>query len=138
MFNKSRRSYDRMHKERIVSDSVRSVVDVNQEASAAKMIGDSHRHLPLVTLGDNVRVPVPLMNRSRADPPNVPGLIIKEINGMYKTGCRGGTINRLYARNQFEKCDSKIFKIADINLEERSLRDIVENESVLGGQKVLK
>ncbi|CAF1530129.1 unnamed protein product, partial [Didymodactylos carnosus] len=79
-----------------------------------------------------------LMDRSRADPSNVMYMCIKEINGMYKIDCRGRTINRLYARNQFEKCDSKIFKIVDINLEERSLRIIVENESALGGQKVLK
>ncbi|CAF1513491.1 unnamed protein product, partial [Didymodactylos carnosus] len=123
---------------KVASESMRSVVDANQEASAAKIIGDSDRHLSLVTLGDDVRVPGPLMDRSRADPPNVLGLIIKEINGMYKNGCRGRTTNRLYARNQFEKGDSKILEIVDINLEERSLRNIVENESVLGGQKLLK
>ncbi|CAF1072263.1 unnamed protein product [Didymodactylos carnosus] len=120
---------------KVASESTRSVVDANQEASAAKMIDDSDRHLPLVTLGDNVRVPVPLMDRSRADPPNVLGLIITEINGMYKIGCRGGTIKRLYAHNQFKKYDSKILKIVDIDLEGRSLRNIVENECVLGGQK---
>ncbi|CAF1305724.1 unnamed protein product [Didymodactylos carnosus] len=111
--------------------------DANRKASAAKMIGDSDRHLPLVTLGDNVRVSVLLMDKSRADPPNVLALIIKEINGMYTIDCRGATINRLCARNQFEKCDSKVLKIGDINLEERSLRNIVENESDLGGQKFL-
>ncbi|CAF0895780.1 unnamed protein product [Didymodactylos carnosus] len=90
---------------KVAMESIRSVVDSNQEAPAAKMIGDSDRHLPLVTLGDNIRVPVPLMDKYCTDPPNVLDLIIKEINGMYKIGCRGGTINRFYARNQFEKCD---------------------------------
>ncbi|CAF1685860.1 unnamed protein product, partial [Didymodactylos carnosus] len=38
---------------KVAMESIRSVVDSNQEAPAAKMIGDSDRHLPLVTLGDN-------------------------------------------------------------------------------------
>ncbi|CAF1169735.1 unnamed protein product [Didymodactylos carnosus] len=96
---------------KVASESIRSVVDANQEASAAKMIGDSDRHLPLVTLGDNVRVPVPLMDRSRADPPNVLGLIIKEINGMYKV--KQLTVSMLII----------------------SLRNMIKNKSVLGGQK---
>src|SRR6218665_4041990 len=61
--------------------------------------------------GDNVTVPIPMVDRGRGDPRNLMGVIIdREDNDMYRIAVRAGVLNGKYSRNQFELC---IHKCAD-------------------------
>ena len=59
--------------------------------------------------GDNVTVPVPLVDRGRGDPRNIMGVIIdRDENDMYRSPVCAGMLNGKYSRNQFDICAQKL------------------------------
>ena len=66
-------------------------------------------------IGDNVIVPIPLVDRGRAEFPNLKEVIIsKEDGGLYKLGTHHGILNQHYPRNQFSPSGEQLMKIADV------------------------
>ena len=50
--------------------------------------------------GDNVTVPVPLVDRGSGDPRNLMGVIIdREANDLYRIATRAGVLQGKYSRN---------------------------------------
>jgi hypothetical protein len=90
--------------------------------------------------GDNVTVPIPLVDRGRGDPRNVMGVIIdRDENDMYRIAVRAGMLKGKYSRNQFDLCVQKLLQESDISRnEELPLRTAVQLESRCGGQGFLK
>ena len=59
--------------------------------------------------GDNVTIPVPLVDRGRSDPRNILGVVRdRNENDMYTIAVRAGVLKGKYSRNQFDMC---IFQI---------------------------
>ena len=66
--------------------------------------------------GDNVTVPIPLVDRGRADPRNIMGIIIdRDSNDLYRIAVRGGILKGKYARNQFDLCAQKLLNYDDVS-----------------------
>ena len=61
------------------------------------MIKHTSKKIKLSEVGDNVLVPVPLVDkRSPVDPLNAPGDVLQRSeNGMYKIGTTAGVLNNL-------------------------------------------
>ena len=90
--------------------------------------------------GDNVTVPVPLVDRGRGDSRNLLGIILdRDENDLYRIAVRAGILKGKYARNQFDLCMQRLLLENDVkNDVEVSLRCAVQAESNCGGQGYMK
>jgi hypothetical protein len=91
-------------------------------------------------VGDNVTVPIPLVDRGRGDPRNIMGVIVdRDANDLYRIAVRGGLLNGKYSRNQFDLCAHKLLTEQDVSRDQEiALRTAVQAESKCGGQGFVK
>jgi hypothetical protein len=90
--------------------------------------------------GDNVTIPIPLVDRGRGDPRNIMGVIIdRDSNNLYRIAVRGGMLQGKYARNQFDLCTQILLTREDVSEDsDIGLRRAVQLESKCGGQGFVK
>ena len=90
--------------------------------------------------GENVTIPIPMVDRGRGDPRNLIGIIIdRDVYYLYRIAVRGGVLKGKYTRNQFDLCVQKLRSEKDVNsTEEVALRTAVQFESNCGGQGFVK
>jgi hypothetical protein len=90
--------------------------------------------------GDNVTVPVPLVDRGRGDSRNIMGIIVdRDENDLYRIAVKGGILHGKFSRNQFDLCNQILLLPSDVCQDiEISLRSAVQHESKCGGQGFLK
>ncbi|XP_071111144.1 uncharacterized protein [Haliotis cracherodii] len=107
-----------------------------QEEQAQRMVKRSKRVLGPVSVGDNVTVPIPHVDRGRGDPRNIIGVVIEcSDNDMFTIAVEGGVLNGKYSCNQFDVCVTKLYNADDFNTDRTlSLRQAVQLDSVCGGQ----
>ena len=74
----------------------------NIQKQADKMVARSTRSLLGLALGDNVAVPVSQFDRSKGDPPNLIGVVLRGNPNGYTIGTRAGIIRGTLARNQIK------------------------------------
>ena len=56
-------------------------------------------------MGDNVTVPIPLVDRGRGDPRNILGIVLdRNENDLYTICVEGEIFKGKYSRNQFDDC----------------------------------
>ncbi|CAF1351510.1 unnamed protein product [Didymodactylos carnosus] len=114
-------------------DSICHVSNTGQEKQAKRMTARAETLSPL-RIGDNVRMKIPSVDRSRVDPLTILGVVVNvDHNGLHSIGCRGGTINTKYNRKDLEHCET-ISKPTAVDSTSLPLRSIVANESLVGGQ----
>ena len=91
-------------------------------------------------VGDNVTVPVPLVDRGRGDSRNIMGVILdRDENDLYRIAVKGGILNGKFSRNQFDLCNQILLLPTDVCQDkEISLRNAVQHESKCGGPRYLK
>ena len=59
--------------------------------------------------GDNVIIPIPLVDRGRGDPRNIMGVVLEiNENDMYCIAVRAGILKGSYSRNQFDLSPSAV------------------------------
>ena len=107
-----------------------------QFAQAERMVKRSRIDIAHGHLGDNVAVPIPLVDRGRGDPRNILGVILErnEYN-MYTICVKSGILKSKYARNQFDLCPQRLLQESDVDLTKTTtLREAVTQESTCGGQ----
>ncbi|XP_076036970.1 uncharacterized protein LOC143022572 [Oratosquilla oratoria] len=108
-----------------------------QTSQAERMVKRSRVDLRAGEQGDNVAVPVPLVDRGRGDPRNILGVIIgrREDTDQYRIAVKAGILSGLYSRNQFDLCPQRLLNTDDMNTEKTvSLRSAVISQSASGGQ----
>jgi len=91
-------------------------------------------------LGNNITMPISLVDRGLGDPRNIMGVIIdRDNNDLYRIAVRGGVLAGKYARNQFDLCTQKLLTREDVSeVTEVGLRRPVQLESRCGGQGFVK
>ncbi|XP_064096547.1 uncharacterized protein LOC135208374 [Macrobrachium nipponense] len=107
-----------------------------QLQQAERMVKRSRLELAAGMPGDNVAIPIPLVDRGCGDPRNILGVIVdRDQNDMYKISVKSGMLKTRFSRNQFDLCPQKLLKESDVNCtQEVSLRQAVAKESKSGGQ----
>ncbi|XP_050065514.1 KRAB-A domain-containing protein 2-like [Aphis gossypii] len=76
---------------------------------AKRMKTDSILKYPVVSIGTNVMLPVPEVDRSKGDSRNIIGVIMEvTTDDLYKIGTKNGIIAQLFSRNQFSSCDELV------------------------------
>ena len=104
------------------------------------MLSRSSWKLKPLSPGDNVIVPVPKLDRSNGDLPNIIGVILTiDEKGLYTIGTNSGKIKGKLSRGQFEPLSYKGLKDHQVppNVE-ISVREIVRAQSICNGQGFTK
>ncbi|XP_064094341.1 uncharacterized protein LOC135206777 [Macrobrachium nipponense] len=118
----------------------RSRAAAGQLAQAERMVKRSRvEHVP-GNPGDNVTIPIPLVDRGKGDPRIVIGVILdRNENEMYRIGARDGIIKGRYSRGQFDICSQQLYSIGEVSADkEVGLRQAVQQSSRFGGQGYAK
>lgn len=77
----------------------------SQLSLAERMVKRSRIDLKAGEVGDNVAVPVPMVDRGRCDPRTIIGVIVeRDENDFYRTAVKAGILSTKYSRNQFDLC----------------------------------
>jgi hypothetical protein len=70
---------------------------LNKQAKRMKMISDATH--PPVDVGSNVILPIPDVDRAKADLRNLVGVVLeRNDDGLYRIGTKEGVVNKLYCR----------------------------------------
>ena len=68
----------------------------------------SEKRFKAAEIGQNVRVPIPELDRGQADHRNLVGVVLEVKDGFYKIGTKNGVLKSLYSHGQFDLC-SEVF-----------------------------
>ncbi|KAG1684037.1 KRAB-A domain-containing protein 2 [Nymphon striatum] len=111
-----------------------------QLLQAERMVKRSRRIMDRGNVGNNVTVPIPMVDRGRGDPRNIMGMIMDiDENDNYTIAVKCGILSGKYTRNQFDLCTYELYSTDDVNTEKIvSLRSAVQQESKSGGQGFAK
>ena len=112
----------------------------SQRVQAERMVKRSRVDLAPGKQGDNVAVPIPLVDRGRGDPRNILGIILDiDENNMYTIAVKAGILQGKYSRNQFDLCPQVLLDTTMVNQSQViGLRKAVAAESASGGQGFVK
>jgi len=83
----------------------------SQTAQAERVVKRTRVDLKAGIAGDNVAVPIPLVDRGRGDPRNILGVIVNRNleTDQYTIAVRAGILKQGYSRNQFDLCPTTNF-----------------------------
>ena len=82
------------------------------------MVKRSRIDLKAGEAGDNVAVPIPMVDKGRGDPRNIPGVIVDwDEHYMYRIVVKAGILSKKYSRNQFDLCPQRLLNDSDVNTE---------------------
>ncbi|XP_051156759.1 uncharacterized protein LOC127278873 [Leptopilina boulardi] len=104
------------------------------QLQAKKMLKFSNNKFLPAAVGDSVKIPIPDVNRGRTDPKNLIVTFLSVHNETYALGTREGRLNQHYTRNQFTLCRQKFLLPTEVPETKKSLREIVNAQSLTGGQ----
>ena len=88
----------------------------SQLSQAERMVKRSRIDLKAGEVGDNVAVPIPMVDRERGDPRNIIGVIVdRDENDLYRIAVKAGILSTKYSRNQFDLCPQRLLNETDVN-----------------------
>ena len=119
---------------------VRETVREGQANQAKVMLTRSRKYLCPVEIGDYVTLPIPVVDRSASSAPNIICRIVDVDydKNIHELACEAGVLNIKFARNCFEKLDSKVLNVK-IKLDKAlSVREAASEIDIGGGQGMLK
>ena len=107
----------------------------SQLKQAERMVKRSRIELKMAEVGDNVAVPIPLVDKGRGDPRNILGVVLdRDEHDMYKIAVKAGVLSTRYSRNQFDLCPQQLLNVSDVNTEHKiTLRQALKSTAT-GGQ----
>jgi len=107
----------------------------SQFFQAERMVKRSGVDLKAGEVGDNVAIPIPLVDRGRGDPRNILGIIVdRNEQDLYTVAVRTGILTTRYSRNQFDLCPQRLLSDSDVNTDcTFTLRQAIRS-SASGGQ----
>jgi len=105
------------------------------EEQAKKMKATSSKKFQKPTLGQNVRIKIPDIDRAKMDPRSIIAVItdIKD-EEFYELGTKLGKLKALYTRNQLTSCKENFLSIEEVGTEEINVREVINKPSLVGGQ----
>ena len=88
------------------------------------MLRLSNKQFEPAAIGDNVRVQVPEVDRSKCSSRNIIGVVmeIDEEKSSYKIGTSQGVLNSMYSRREFEICKERFVSVNDVPSDSTSVR----------------
>ena len=106
-----------------------------QLIQAERMVKRARIDLKVGEAGDNVAVPIPMVDRGRGDPRNILGVILdRDENDMYRIAVKAGILTTKFSRNQFDLCPQRLLNDSDVNTEYTVTLRRALKSSASGGQ----
>ena len=104
------------------------------------MLVNSAKRFKPAEVGNTVMVPIPDVDRGRADFKNIKAIVLSvNGDGMYQLGTEFGTLDQMYSRNQFAPTIENFISIADVPENVIiSLREAAQKNSIGLGQGFFK
>ncbi|XP_076040906.1 uncharacterized protein LOC143025317 [Oratosquilla oratoria] len=85
-------------------------------SQAERMVKRSRIYLKAGEAGNNVPVPIPMVDRGRGDPRNIVGVIVDRYeNDLYRIAMKAEIWTTKYSRNQFDLCPQRLLNETDVN-----------------------
>ena len=85
-----------------------------QAQQAERMVKRSRIDLKAGEIGDNVAVPIPMVDRGRGDPRNILGVILnRNENDLYRIAVKEGVLKTKYTRTEFTLCPQHLLTTDD-------------------------
>ncbi|KAI1718055.1 KRAB-A domain-containing protein 2-like [Ditylenchus destructor] len=121
------------------TNSQQEAAKENQIAQADRMLQRSARLLAPLKVGSSVMVPIPEVDRGRAEFPNVKGIVMEVTSeGMHKIGTEHGVLNNLYAANCVTPCREAFLSVENVPDKTVSLRTAANSSAMGTGQGPFK
>ena len=111
-----------------------------QLSQAERMVKRSRRIMDRGNVGNNVTIPIPMVDRGHGDPRNIMGIIMDiDENDNYTIAVKSGILSGKYTRNQFDLCTYELYSKDHVTTDRIvSLRTAVQQESKSGGKGFAK
>lgn len=114
----------------------RQVASTSLKKQAKRMKTVSDASHPPASVGQNVTVPIPDVDKGKGDLRNIIAVVLnRSEDELYKLGTRDGILKKLYSRSEFDVCKQLFLDVKDIPTDkEISLRSAATSSSVGTGQ----
>ncbi|XP_039312990.1 KRAB-A domain-containing protein 2-like [Solenopsis invicta] len=107
--------------------------NLEKQAKRMQLISDA-THSP-VDIGANIIIPIPDVDRRKADLRNLIGIVLeRNEDGLYKIGTKDGILNKLYCRSEFDISPQIFLTQEQVPKQEISLRTAARKGAVGTGQ----
>ena len=118
----------------------RKIANENLKKQASKMLRLSNQKFIPATIGDNVRIQVSEVDRSKCSSRNIIGVVLEidEEKSLYKIGTDQGVLKNMYCRGEFEICKERFLSVNDVPLTSTSVRECHAKTAITGGQGFFK
>ncbi|CAF1499301.1 unnamed protein product [Rotaria sordida] len=125
-----------------ITNIIRRFAHAGPKPQAEDFLQSTRKKQKLInfSIGDNVLILVPDVDRGPTDAHNILGVIIEIKHNKLKLGTKYSTLHGYYSFHQVEKAPGEpTLEIQDIiDNTPRSVREIMKLESITGGQGILK
>ena len=113
----------------------RALASMEQEKQAKSMLSLTAKKFKLGKPGDNVMVPIPDVDRGRAEFPNIAGVVMNvDADGSHTIGTAQGTLQGTYTRAEIIPSIASFLLPSDVPEKTVSLRTAARAESMGDGQ----
>ncbi|KAI4482629.1 hypothetical protein M0804_008482 [Polistes exclamans] len=109
--------------ENAIEHKIQCKIQLEMQSNNNKRKINSKNQFPIITLGTNVRIPIPNVNKVRNNSNILAVVINMTEDGFYQLGTSEGILKKLYTRSKFTLCRKNQLKIEDIPYREISIRD---------------
>ncbi|XP_071053562.1 KRAB-A domain-containing protein 2-like [Onthophagus taurus] len=107
----------------------------NLAKQSERMKKSSDQSHPPLNVGDNVTIPVPDVDRGKAELRNIIGIVLEvSSEQQYKIGTRDGILDKLYCRLEFGGCSEKFIRRDEVPNVTITLRTAARKASIGTGQ----
>ncbi|KAK9721761.1 hypothetical protein QE152_g20738 [Popillia japonica] len=88
-----------------------------------------------VEIGDNIIIPIPDVDRAKADLRNIIGVVLQmDEQGLHKIGTKYGILDKLYCRSEFNVSKEKFLVLEEVPETNLSLRTAAKTAALGTGQ----
>ena len=100
---------------------------------AGNMVNTSNKRMKVAEVGSTVKIRVPDVDRGRTNHRNVLGVIMEEIDSMYRIGTKNGVLEHW---NQFDLCKESFLEVQHVKADTViSLRTAIGKASISGSSQ---
>ncbi|XP_025405479.1 uncharacterized protein LOC112679780 [Sipha flava] len=112
---------------------------IGLQKQARQMLQMSNKKMPIVLIGQTVKIKIPEVDRSKIDARTLMSKVLQVVDAdFYRLGTKAGTLSQLFTRNQFTLCEENFLESAIIPENEIGIRQAVSQLSLTGGQGLIR
>ncbi|XP_045450004.1 uncharacterized protein LOC123658697 [Melitaea cinxia] len=113
----------------------REKAHLNLVKQAKRMKTASDQSHPPLKVGDNVTIPIPDVDKGKAELRNLIGVVLEvTCEQLYRIGTKSGILEKFYCRSEFDGCKEKFIRQDEVPNVTITLRTAAKNAAIGTGQ----